>query len=102
METRLATVQLTQDEAIALGETAWWETAEPLTIARFQLSQEKLCMDFAAFHQAVETCLGRGVFTHEFAFPDLLWAELHEHRRPPTLQEIMSLIPKDKIIIVRP
>ena len=85
--------QLTSQQAIALGESGWWHESTPEAIAAFQLSQDKLCMDFGAFHAAVEAVLGRSVWTHEFADPDRLWAELHGARPAPTFGEMLTQIP---------
>ena len=60
---------LTKDEAIALAESGWWKDKEPREIVRFQLFEDRLSMDFSAFHEAVEKALGRPVWTHEFAEP---------------------------------
>ncbi len=56
----------------------------------FQLSQERLCLPFELFQKAVEQALGRPVWTHEFAYPDLLWGELQGLRKAPDLGEILS------------
>ena len=96
---RLAAQQLTEEEAIALAESGWWIDQDAVTLAQFQLAQEVLCMDFGAFHAAVETALGRPVWTHEFVDPDRLWDELHEHRTPPTMADIIAMIPAEKRII---
>ncbi|WP_443018188.1 DUF7736 domain-containing protein [Sphingobium sp. TKS] len=43
--------------------------------ALFQLGQDCLCMPFTRFMEGVSALLRRPVFTHEFANPDVLWAE---------------------------
>jgi len=97
---RTPAVQLTETEAIALAESQWWKDKDAIVIAVFQLSQERLCVDFSDFHKAVESALGRSVWTHEFAYPDLLWDELHEKRVPPTFNDILNMLPIDKVIII--
>lgn len=92
--------QLTQDEAIAFAENKLYE---PLTMrqrAEFQMDQQRLCMPFDVFHEAVSKALGRAVFTHEFAFRDDLRAELLGERPAPTFDEILALIPADKRVIL--
>jgi len=53
-------------EAVAKAKTKWWETATDEEIVRFQLYEERLCMPFGRFHEAVEACLDRPVFSHVF------------------------------------
>lgn len=92
--------QLTTEEAIAFAERGEWRTWTAEQIARFQLDQEKLCMDFSAFHKAVEDVLGRPVFTHEFIDPQRLKDELDQKRPPATLADIMALLPANTPILV--
>jgi hypothetical protein len=92
---------LTKEQAIALAESGWWRGLPADAIASFQLFEEKLCMDFADFHAAVETALGRPVFTHEFGLDiDGLKHEFLGDRPTPTFTDILALIPEDKRVIV--
>lgn len=91
--------QLSREQAIAFGKTGEWKTWTPEQIFAFQIQQDKLCVDFSAFHEATEKALGRPVFTHEFARPDLLVAEFLGVRKKPSLDEIMEQIPKEKILL---
>jgi hypothetical protein len=63
---------MTREEAIAKAESNWWKDATPYEIVKFQLFEDKLCMDFGDFHQAVEAVLSHGVWSHEFATPQHL------------------------------
>ena len=93
--------QLTQEQAIAFAESKVWETWSHYEIARFQLFQDKLCVPFTRFHQAIENELGRPVFTHEFGLnPDGIIEEFLGAKEPPTLDEIINLIPENKRIII--
>ena len=67
---------MTPESAKAMAATRWWVNLPSREVAEFQLGERLLCMDFPDFHQAVERALGRGVFSHEFAEPDKLLAEL--------------------------
>jgi len=58
---------LTVEEAVALSESNWWEDFSMHEVARLQANQERLCMPFSLFHKAVESVVGRSVYTHEFA-----------------------------------
>lgn len=93
--------QLTKEEAIAFYENKLYEKMSPKERAQFQLVQDKLCMPFDVFHEAVEEALGRPVWTHEFAFNrEGLIKELNGDQEPPTFEEIINLIPEDKRVIV--
>jgi hypothetical protein len=59
--------QLTREQAIAFHDEGAWKQWNSQTIAKFQLEQDKLCVPFSVFQQAVSDTLGRPVFTHEFA-----------------------------------
>lgn len=58
---------MTKDKAIELYETKFWEYMSFQEKALFQLFEERLCMPFDVFQEAIEKTLGRPVFTHEFA-----------------------------------
>jgi hypothetical protein len=96
---------MTKDQAIALYDSKFWEEMTYEQRARFQLFEERLCMPFGVFHEAVEKALGRSVWTHEFGLnSDGLRRELlGETAAAPSMQEIIDLIPAEKrIIIVQP
>jgi hypothetical protein len=92
---------MTKESAIALAESKFWEGMTHRQIAEFQLCEEKLCMPFSVFHEAVEQTLGRPVYTHEFGLNfQGLKDELFSGKQAPTLEEIINLIPEDKRLIV--
>lgn len=92
---------MTKESAIALAETKFWEGMTQRQIAEFQMCEEKLCMPFSVFHEAVEKTLGRPVYTHEFGLNfQGLKDELFNGKPAPTLEEILKLIPEDKRQIV--
>ena len=92
--------QFTTEQAIAFGEAKLYEKMSDREKVQFQLFQEKLCMPFDVFHKAIENVLGRPVYTHEFAFIGELQKEFLGEKEPPTLDEILSLIPKEKLIVL--
>ncbi len=57
---------MTKDQAIAKSRTEFWKDMNYRQIAEFQIMEDKLCMPFSIFHEAVEKTVGRSVFTHEF------------------------------------
>jgi hypothetical protein len=91
---------MTKKQAVALAKSGWWRRCSAREVALFQLSERRLCMDFGAFHAAVEKALGRSVWTHEFADPQRLRAELLGERPTPTMEQILDMIPAAKRIIV--
>lgn len=92
--------QLTKEQAIAFGKSKAYEGMSFRMIAKFQLSQRKLCMPFNVFHKAVEEALGRPVYTHEFVNPELLLKELIGDMPTPTLEEIIKQIPAEKLVLI--
>jgi hypothetical protein len=95
-----STSNLTQEQAIALSNSEWWKTAKDKDIVKFQLFEDKLCMPFGEFHRAVEKVLKRPVWTHEFAYPDQLRKEFLGEKPAPSFEDIISLIPAEKRMLV--
>lgn len=92
--------QLTKEQAKAFADNELYKGWSYRQIAEFQLAQDRLCMPFEVFHEAMEKTLGRPVFTHEFAIADNLRKELYGEKEPPTFDEVLSLIPKEKRILI--
>ena len=67
--------QLTSEEGAAMEESGVWKNWSNKKIVKFQMYQEVLCMDWSAFHGAVEDVFSRLVFTHEFGDWDRLKKE---------------------------
>ena len=91
---------MTRNAAIALAHSNWWDQATDEQIVRFQLFEDRLCMPFPRFHEAVEKVLKRSVWTHEFADQKRLQAEYLGDKPAPTFQEIMDQIPEEKRILI--
>lgn len=93
--------QLTREEAIALHDSGEWKSWTHQQRASFQMVQNKLSMPFSVFQESVSEALGRPVFTHEFGLNrEGLTAELAGLKDAPTMEEIMGLIPAEKLLIV--
>jgi hypothetical protein len=92
--------QLTKEQAIAFYDNKLYENMTLKQRAEFQLEQDRLCMPFDIFHEAIEKTLDRPVFTHEFAFRDELRKELYGKKESPTFEEIIELIPKEKRALI--
>lgn len=91
---------MTEEEAVALAETKFWEKMTPREIATFQLYEDLLCMPFEVFHKSIEEVLGRPVWTHEFGLNrDGLKKELAGEAPMPTMRDILNLVPTEKLII---
>ena len=93
------TGQLSEEMAIELFESKWWEPIGLAKAAWLQLHQERLCMPFGEYHKAVSFLLGRAVYNHELANSEALIAEVHSGKSP-TLQEIMDLLPQRKLMVI--
>ena len=92
---------MTREQAVALFNSKFWEEMSDREKATFQLFEERLCMPFEVFHEAMEKTLGRPIFTHEFGLnAEGLKAELLGERDAPSLEEIINLIPEEKRILV--
>ncbi len=91
--------EMTPNEAKAMAASEWWVGLPARNVALFQLHQRLLCMPVAGFQRALSEALGRPVFTHELACRDLLVQELFGEGPAPTFDEIIALIPPDKLII---
>ena len=91
---------LSKKQAIKIYESDIWKDMTHEQIVKLQLFQRFLCVPFNRFHQAMENVLNRPVFTHEFASPDSLRAEYLGEKQPPTLDEIINLIPEEKRIVI--
>ena len=86
--------------AVRLAELKWWEGKTPREICDVQLFITELCCPFDVLHKAVEEALNRPVFTHEFGLNyEGLVAEFLGVKSPPTLQEIVEMIPEEKRIV---
>jgi hypothetical protein len=92
--------QVTVDDAKLIAESKIWENWSAYQKAQFQMEQDLLCMPFGEFHKAMEDALGRPVFTHEFAYRDHLRDELNLRKPTSTLDEVVGLLPQDKVILV--
>lgn len=87
--------------AISLFKSKWWIGRDCLDIALRQLFTAELACPFEVFHEAVEKALGRGVWTHEFALNyDGICREIVGKQKPPTMQEIVEMVPVEKRIVV--
>lgn len=96
---------MTEQQAIDLCESRFWEGMTLLERATFQLYEDRLCMPWGIFHEATEATIGRSVWTHEFSGKEgrrRLQAELLflYGRSAPTPDELIAMIPADKRHIV--
>ena len=92
---------MTKDQAIAFYKSGAWKAMSDEERARFQISERCLCMPFDVFHKAVEKTLGRPVYTHEFGLNyEGIKAELLDGADPPSLEDILNLIPEEKRVVV--
>lgn len=85
---------LTKEESLKLYNSSWWKGKSAEEIVAFQLYEDRLCMPFGEFHEAVEKALGRGVFTHEFAYPEILQSEFEKKIPKQTFADSLALLMK--------
>ncbi len=92
---------MTEEQAIKLFESKFWEHLSHRQRAEFQFSEPILCMPFEVFHDAMEKTLDRPVWTREFGLNvDGLKKELFDGASPPTLEDILQLIPEEKRVVL--
>lgn len=48
-------------------DTRWWESSDPIEVAKYQLFEDILLTDFPTFHKGVEVLVGRAVYICEFS-----------------------------------
>ena len=99
-KSKWAEKQLTTEQAIAMADSGVWKEWTAEQVVRFQLFQEKLCMDFSHFQKCMQDVLGRPVWTHEFAFRDELVKEYLGVKETPSFEDILNLIPKEKRLVI--
>ena len=94
--------QLSKQKAIEFHDSKIWEDWTYEQIAKFQLWQDRPCVPFNVFHEALEKSLVRPVGTHELGsnYEEIKKEFLHG-QPAPTMKEIMELIPKDKRILIK-
>lgn len=92
---------MTKEEAIKLHDSKFWEDMSYEERAKFQLFEPRLCMPFDVFCEAMEKTLNRPIWTHEFGLNyEGLKKELLGEMAPPTMEDIINMIPEDKRVIV--
>lgn len=93
--------QFTKEQAVEFYQSNQWENLSHIAIAELQMIQDRLCVPFSRFHEAIEKTLGRPVFTHEFGLNrEGLTKELFDDSEPPSLDEIISMIPQHKRLVI--
>lgn len=92
--------QVTQEEAIVIGEKGLYKDWTDEQLVNFQIRQNCLCVPFNVFHGAISRVLNRDVYTHEFMSSNIenLIGEIERKTGAPNLDDIINLIPADKLI----
>ncbi len=96
----LVRTQLNKEEAVRFYKSGEWKKWSNEDIVKLQLFQNCLCVSFERFYKAIEKVLERPVWTHEFAYIELLQEEYYKLKGKPSMKEIVNLIPKEKRVIV--
>lgn len=93
--------QLTKKQAKMIYDSDIWKQWADEEVVKFQLFQKLLCMDFSRFHEAMERVLKRPIYTCEFGFNvEGMKKEYLGEKEPPTLKEIIEMLPKEKRILI--
>lgn len=58
---------MTKEQAIEFFNSKKWESMTNIEKVKLQLYEPKLCMPFPVFQEAIESVLGRPIYTHEFS-----------------------------------
>lgn len=98
-------MKLTKAQAITFHSMGIWKNWTDEQIVRFQLSQQRLCVDFTRFHQAMNNVLGRPIETIEFglSYKDLIVEYLQKsNTRFPSDEEILSMLPEEILMYNSP
>ena len=97
----MKTTSIGKEKALELYGSGWWKEKTAKEVAVFQMTTDELCMPVGDFHEALEKALGRPVWTHELAMNrDGIMEELLNGKPAPTMDEIIGLIPKEKLMVV--
>ncbi len=93
--------QLTREQAVEFFDSKAYESMDDRQKAEFQMEQDRLCMPMDVFQLALEKTLDRPVFTHELGMNRSgLKQELFLNAKPPSLEEVMNMIPEEKRFIL--
>jgi hypothetical protein len=84
--------QLTKEEAIEMHDGDTWKDWSDEQIVAFQLDQERVCIPWDVFKEAMSNMLGRPILTTEFADRETLRAELEGILPPPTFKQQVEQI----------
>lgn len=97
----LVRTSLTREQAIQIAQSGVWKDWTDEEIVRFQLFEDKMCMDFSRFMEALENVLRRPVWTHELAKPELLQDELEGRIDAPDFEQILAKlpIPRERVVV---
>lgn len=85
--------RLTRVQAIALYDSEFWRFLNAEERACFQLTEERLCMPFPVFHEAVEICLERPVAPGEYLWPARLLSEIKSDAPALRIEHILEILP---------
>ena len=93
--------QLSEKQAIAFYDSKIYEDWTPYQVVRFQLFQKKLALPLDLFHKSLENVLDRPVWTHELGMNRQgIINEFLGTGAAPTFDEIVGMIPQEKLILL--
>ena len=96
--------QITKQNAVDIHDSGRWKEWSDEYLVYFQLHQKRLCVPWSVFREAIERVLDRGVWTHEFAQPENLRAELEGTIPAPTMEQIVEqledMVGPERVIVL--
>jgi len=99
----IETIDMSRDDAIALGKSGVWRQWSFRQRALFQLRCERLCMPFDVYHEAISKAIGRDVYNIELGMNrEGLYAELMGQGEAPTFDDILAMIPDGVDVVIVP
>lgn len=93
-------ISIGSERAIEFAKTGWWKKCTAKEIVNTQLWVKEMMMDLAPFQAAMEEVLGRPVQLLEFMDITALMKEYLGEKEAPSLKDILSLIPDNKVICI--
>ena len=94
-------MEFTREDAIAFYEREGWKEMTNRELIDFQFSHGLSCMPMDVLLEAAADVFGRSVYNIEFGLNwEGLKQELYEDKEPPTIVDIIEMLPHDKKIII--
>lgn len=92
-------IELSEQQALDIVESKAWERMTDVERATVQLLVNQCIMPLDVFQEALQSALGRGVFTHEIGLNRRgLLEELRGNVEAPDIDTILDMVPGSKLV----